>query len=214
MSIRHSGDVAFSDAVKRMQEAKGSRGTIQRMMEKRPWATRLTPEITDFIVQRDSVFLGTANRAGQPYIQHRGGPPGFLHVMDDQTIGFADLAGNRQYITLGNLSENPSALLFLIDYSTRLRVKFWGRARVVEDDPDLVARLQPETRGRAERAILFEVETWDVNCPSHIPVLVDAKAAADAIARRDARIAELEAELVQIKTSPTRRDTPTRERNR
>ena len=209
-------DIVFSDAVKQVQDAKGSRGAIQRMREKRPWPTRLTPEIADFIAQRTSAFLGTANRQGQPYIQHRGGPPGFLHVLDDRTIGFADLAGNRQYITLGNLSENPSAFLFLIDYATRRRVKFWGTAQVVENDPDLIERLRTESRGRAERAILFEIATWDINCPAHIPVLVDASAAADAIAQRDARIAELEAELAKARTSPspTMRGNPPRDRNR
>lgn len=168
------------------------------MTERRPWPNRLTPEIVDFIARRNSAFLGTASREGQPYIQHRGGPPGFMRALDERTIGFADLAGNRQYITIGNLSENPAAFLFLMDYATRSRVKFWGNARVVEDDPDLIARLRPETGGRAERAILFEAATWDINCPAHIPVLVDAAAAAEAIAKRDARIAELQARLAQI----------------
>jgi len=195
-------DIAFSDAVKQVQSAKGSRDAIQRRTDRRPWATRLTPEIADFIAQRNSAFLGTANRKGQPYIQHRGGPPGFLHVLDERTIGFADLAGNRQYITLGNLSENPAAFLFLLDYGARHRVKFWGTARVVEDDPDMLDRLRPETGARAERAILFQVATWDINCPAHIRMLVDAAAAADAIARRDARIAELEDELATF-TTPT-----------
>jgi predicted pyridoxine 5'-phosphate oxidase superfamily flavin-nucleotide-binding protein len=193
-------DIAFSDAVKRVQSAKGSRSAIQRMTERRPWPTRLTPEIEDFIAQRNSAFLGTASREGRPYIQHRGGPPGFLRVLDERTIGFADLAGNRQYVTIGNLSENPSAFLFLIDYGTRRRVKFWGTARVVEGDSDLIDRLRSKTGARAERAIFFEVATWDVNCPAHIPMLVDAAVAADAIAQRDARIAELEAELARFGT--------------
>ena len=198
MDSSHSKDIVFSEAVRRQQSAHGSREAMQRMTERRPWPNRLTPEIVDFIAQRNSAFLGTANREGQPYIQHRGGPPGFMRAIDERTIGFADLAGNRQYITIGNLSENPAAFLFLIDYATRSRVKFWGAARVVEDDPDLIASLKTTTGGRAERAILFEVATWDINCPAHIPVLVDAAAAAEAIAQRDARIAELEARLAQI----------------
>ncbi|MBW8639459.1 pyridoxamine 5'-phosphate oxidase family protein [Hoeflea sp. WL0058] len=198
MDRLHPEDIAFSDAVRKQQSARGSREAIQRMTERRRWPDRLTPEIIDFIAQRNSAFLGTANREGQPYIQHRGGPPGFMRALDERTIGFADLAGNRQYITLGNLSENPAAFLFLMDYATRNRVKFWGKARVVESDPDLIARLRPETGGRAERAILFQVATWDINCPAHIPVLVDAAAAAEAIAHRDARIAELENRLAQI----------------
>ncbi|MEO4044639.1 pyridoxamine 5'-phosphate oxidase family protein [Hoeflea sp. CAU 1731] len=198
MDRSHPEDIAFSEAVRKEQSARGSRESIKRMTERRHWPNRLTPEIIDFIAQRNSAFLGTASREGQPYIQHRGGSPGFMRVLDERTIGFADLAGNRQYITIGNLSENPAAFLFLIDYATRSRVKFWGAARVVEDDPDLVALLRPETGGRAERAILFEVTTWDINCPAHIPVIVDAAAAAEAIAQRDARIAELEARLAQI----------------
>jgi predicted pyridoxine 5'-phosphate oxidase superfamily flavin-nucleotide-binding protein len=217
MKDSHPADIAFSDAVKQVQSVKGSRSAIQRMMQRRPWPTRLTPEIADFIQQRNSAFLGTANRAGQPYIQHRGGPPGFLRALDDRTIAFADLAGNRQYITLGNLSENPSAFLFLIDYGTRRRVKFWGAARVVEDDADLISRLRSATNSRAEHAILFNVATWDVNCPAHIPMLVDAAATAGAIAHRDARIAELEAELARSGTPippTTRGSTAPRNRNR
>jgi predicted pyridoxine 5'-phosphate oxidase superfamily flavin-nucleotide-binding protein len=204
-------DIAFSDAVRQVQSAKGSRDVIERMTQRRSWATRLTPEIAGFIEHRNTAFFGTANREGQPYIQHRGGPPGFLRVLDEQTIGFADLAGNRQYITLGNLSENPAAFLFLIDYATRRRVKFWGTARVVEDDPELIERLATEAKGRTGRAILFEVATWDINCPAHIPVLVDAAAAADAIAQRDARIAQLETELAKFAkpTPPTTRGNGT-----
>ncbi|MCB1482238.1 MAG: pyridoxamine 5'-phosphate oxidase family protein [Rhodobiaceae bacterium] len=204
MNASSPSDIAFTDAVKQVQSAKGSREAIQRMTQRRPWTSRLTPEIVAFVEQRNSAFLGTANRAGQPYIQHRGGPAGFLHVLDERMIGFADLAGNRQFITLGNLSENPAAFLFLIDYATRVRVKFWGKARVVEDDCDLIEHLQPQTRARAERAILFEVAALDINCPSHIPMMVDARVAADAIAQRDARIAELEAALAKS-TAPTSR---------
>ena len=205
MKISTPSDIAYSNAVKQVQSAKGSRDAIKRMTQRQPWATLLTPEIAAFIERRDSAFLGTASREGQPYIQHRGGPAGFLHVLDERTIGFADLAGNRQYITLGNLSENPSAFLFLIDYGTRRRVKFWGTAQVVENDLDLIERLRPGARARAERAVLFEVATWDINCPSHIPMLVDAASAAVAIERRDARIVELETRLARTEsqTFPT-----------
>jgi predicted pyridoxine 5'-phosphate oxidase superfamily flavin-nucleotide-binding protein len=211
MSAPTPSDIAFSDAVRQVQSAKGSRDVIERMTQRRPWATRLTPEIAEFIEHRNTAFLGTANREGQPYIQHRGGPPGFLRVLDEQTIGFADLAGNRQYITLGNLSENPAAFLFLIDYATRRRVKFWGTARVVEDDPELIERLATEAKGRTGRAILFEVATWDINCPAHIPVLVDAATADDAIAQRDARIAQLKTEPAKFAkpTPPTTRGNGT-----
>jgi len=189
-------DIAFSDAVKAVQADKGSRPMFERMAEVRPWSDRLTPDIAGFIAARDSAFLGTASRDGQPYIQHRGGPPGFLKVLDEHTIGFADLGGNRQYITIGNLSENPAVFLFLVDYARGQRVKIWGSARVVEDDPALLDQLRPEGgSGRAERAILFTVATWDINCPQHIPQLIDAATVSAALAERDARIAELEAAL-------------------
>jgi len=140
--------------------------------------------------------MATASADGQPYIQHRGGPAGFLHVLDTRTLGFADFRGNRQYITLGNLAENPKAYLFLIDYAHRRRMKLWGTARVVEDDPALIQALRPEGYpGVPEQAILFTLEAWDANCPQHIPQRFEAADVAAALAQRDARIAELEARL-------------------
>ena len=202
MAVDTPSDIAFSEAVKAQQRAKGSRPMFERMEQERPWADSLTPDLVGFIEAQTSVFLGTASAEGQPYIQHRGGPAGFLQVLGERQIGLADLAGNRQYITLGNLSENPAAFLFLIDYMHRRRVKLWGRARVVEDDPQLLARLRsPEGRGRPERVILFDVETWDVNCPQHIPQRFEAEHVAAAIAARDERIAELEARLARVTRS-------------
>ncbi|MCA0873072.1 pyridoxamine 5'-phosphate oxidase family protein [Seohaeicola saemankumensis] len=196
MDIQTPSDIAFSPAVKAQQSVKGSREIYARVEEKRPWSDTITPDLAQFIGTQTSVFLGTASAAGQPYIQHRGGPAGFLKVLSDRQIGFADLAGNKQYITLGNLSENPQAFLFLIDYSQRRRIKLWGKARVVESDPHLVAQLQTEGgKGRAERAILFDVATWDVNCPQHIPQRFEAEDVAAALASRDERIARLEARL-------------------
>ena len=202
MAVDTPSDIAFSEAVKAQQRAKGSRPMFERMEQERPWADSLTPDLVGFIEAQTSVFLGTASAEGQPYIQHRGGPAGFLQVLGERQIGLADLAGNRQYITLGNLSENPAAFLFLIDYMHRRRGKLWGRARVVEDDPQLLARLRrPEGRGRPERVILFDVETWDVNCPQHIPQRFEAEHVAAAIAARDERIAELEARLARVTRS-------------
>jgi len=201
-------DVAFSRAVKAVQQSKGSREAYARMEARRPWPDRITPDLAQFIDQQTSVFLGTASTAGQPYIQHRGGPPGFLKVLSDRRLGFADLGGNRQYITLGNLSENPRAFLFLIDYEQMRRVKIWGAAQVVEDDPGLLDILRVESgRGSAERAILFDVSAWDVNCPQHIPQRIDAERVATALAAREARIAELEAELERRSAAPTRADS-------
>lgn len=164
------------------------------------WATTITPDLAAFVARQTSVFLATANVAGQPYIQHRGGPPGFLHVLDEKTIAFADFRGNGQFISAGNLAENPKAHLFLIDYSTQKRIKLWGTARVVEDDAALVARLMPpHYKARGEQAILFQVEAWDANCPQQIPQRFEAADVARALEERDRRIAELEAEIARLK---------------
>jgi predicted pyridoxine 5'-phosphate oxidase superfamily flavin-nucleotide-binding protein len=187
-------DVAFSPAVKAIQSARGSREGYARMERRGGWRSEVTPDLAAFIAQQRSLFLATANAEGQPYIQHRGGPPGFLRVLDPETLGFADLAGNRQYITLGNLSENPRAQIFLMDYANRHRVKIWGQARVVEDDPALLALLAPDG-ARADQAIIFRITAWDANCPQHIPQRFEAEDVAAALAQRDARIAALEAEL-------------------
>jgi hypothetical protein len=192
-------DVAFTPAVKAIQARNGSRGAYARMEEGEGWETTITPEVAAFIAAQTSVFLGTANAAGQPYIQHRGGPAGFLRVVDEKTIGFADLRGNRQFITLGNLTENPKAHLFLIDYAQRRRVKIWGEARVVEDQPELLEKLVPASeKSRAERAIMFSVTAWDANCPKHIPQRFEAADVARALEERDRRIAELEKALARL----------------
>lgn len=198
MRVETPSDIAFSPAVKAQQLARGSRDLYDRATSKRPWPDTITPELAAFVAAQNSVFFGTTSADGQPYIQHRGGPPGFLRVVGERTLGFADLAGNKQYITLGNLSENPKAFLFLIDYSQRRRIKLWGTARVVEDDPQLVTQLQTEGPGRPERAILFDIAAWDVNCPQHIPQRCDSQDVAAALAARDARIAHLEARLAKL----------------
>lgn len=196
----YSSDVAFTPSVKTVQSRKGSRNTYERVEANGGWRTRLTPDLAAFVEAQTSVFLGTASRDGQPYIQHRGGPAGFLKVLDDTTIGFADYTGNRQYITTGNLAENARAYLFLIDYAHRRRVKIWGTARVVEDDPELVGRLMPDAyRARGEQAILFSVSAWDMNCPQHIPQRFEAADVAAALSERDRRIAALEAEIAMLR---------------
>ncbi len=195
-----SSDVAFTPAVKALQQRKGSRGGYRRMEEKGGWETTVTPKLAAFLAERDSFFLATASADGQPYIQHRGGAAGFLRVIDEHTLGFADFRGNRQYVSLGNLSENPKAYLFLIDYARRQRIKIWGTARVVEDDPALIERLRPEGyAGTPEQAILFQIAAWDANCPQHIPQLIAAKDVAAALAERDRRILVLEAELARAR---------------
>jgi len=163
------------------------------------WKTSVTPELTAFLSQHDMFYLGTASAEGQPYIQYRGGPPGFLRPLDEQTLGFADFGGNRQYITVGNLSENPRAFIFLMDYAHSRRIKLWGTARVVDDDPALLDRLHdPGYSGKVERAILFQIEAWDLNCPQHIHKRFPQRQVAPVIEELQARIAELELELSQL----------------
>jgi predicted pyridoxine 5'-phosphate oxidase superfamily flavin-nucleotide-binding protein len=195
-----ASDVAFTRTVKAIQARKGSRTAYARMEQGGSWEQTITAELKTEIEAQTSVFLATANADGQPYIQHRGGPAGFLQVLDEHTIGFADFAGNRQYITQGNLEQNPKAQLFLIDYANRRRIKVWGTARVVEGDEALTKRLMPAGyRARAEQVMLFTVLAWDVNCPQHIPQRFEAADVEAAIQSRDRRIAALEAEVARLK---------------
>lgn len=197
-----SSDVAFSDAVKAIQTRKGSRASYAQVEARGGFATTITPDLAGFIAAQRSLFMATANRDGQPYIQHRGGPPGFVRVIDDKTLGFADYLGNRQYISQGNLTDNPKAYLFLIDYMNRRRIKLWGSARIVEGDDELIARLMPEGyRAKPEQVVLFTVSAWDANCPQHIPQRFEAEDVARALAERDETIAALEAEIARLKAS-------------
>lgn len=197
-----SSDIAFTPTVKALQARKGSRDSYARMEARGGWRTTITPDLAAFLAEQTSAFLATVNAEGQPYIQHRGGPPGFLRPLDERTIGLADFAGNRQYISQGNLAENPRAHLFLIDYATRRRIKLWGTARMVEDDPALLARLMPaDYPARGERALLFSIGAWDANCPQHIPQRLEAADVAAALAERDRRIAELTAELARLRVA-------------
>jgi uncharacterized protein len=196
----YASDVAFSQTVKAIQTRKGSRNAYARMEQGGSWGQSITAELKTEIEAQTSVFLGTANSEGQPYIQHRGGPAGFLKVLDEHTIGFADFAGNRQYITQGNLEDNPKAQLFLIDYVNRRRIKVWGTAQVVEGDEALLRRLMlAGYRARPEQVMLFSVGAWDVNCPQHIPQRFEAADVEAAIESRDQRIAALEAEVKRLR---------------
>src|SRR5262245_19819837 len=197
-----STDVAFTSSVKAMQSELGSRAGYARLEAKGGWPTTISPDLAGFIGEARSFYLATANAEGQPYIQHRGGPPGFLRVADEHTLGFADYKGNRQYITTGNLADNPRAYLFIMDYAHRRRIKLWGRARVVADDPALLARLWPEGyEARPEQIILFEVEAWDTNYPQHIPQMFHAEDVGKTVLQFQARIRELEAEVAALKAA-------------
>ncbi len=192
-----TSDVAFTDTVKAIQERKGSRKGYARMEDKGGWSDRVTDDLAAFIAARDSFYLATANADGQPYIQHRGGKPGFLKVLDGKTLAFADFAGNRQYVTQGNLEDNPKAFIFLMDYANRRRVKIWGTARVVEDDAALIQNLTDAdyTDGTPERAVVFEIAAWDVNCPQHIMPRFTEADIARAVQPLHDRIRELESQL-------------------
>ncbi len=199
---QYTSDIAFTPAVKGIQAEKGSRAAYARVEQGSAWETKATPELQEFLQDLDMFYLGTASADGQPYIQYRGGAPGFLKVMDENTLGFADFGGNRQYITLGNLSENPRAFIFLMDYVNSRRIKLWGTARVVDDDPDLLEQLQdPEYPGRVERAILFEIEAWDVNCPQHIHRRLPQATVSPIIESLQVRVRELEEKLARYELS-------------
>jgi predicted pyridoxine 5'-phosphate oxidase superfamily flavin-nucleotide-binding protein len=197
-----SSDVAFSAAVKSLQTQKGSRHAYARMEQNGGWQTLVTPELKQFIEAQTSVFLATASADAQPYIQHRGGPAGFLRVLDERTLGFIDFSGNRQFISSGNLAENPKAQLFLIDYAQRRRIKIWGEASITEASAERVKQMMPpDYKAQAEQVILFRVSAWDVNCPQHIPQRFEASDVSLALAERDQRIQQLEREIASLRST-------------
>jgi predicted pyridoxine 5'-phosphate oxidase superfamily flavin-nucleotide-binding protein len=199
-TLTYSSDVAFTPAVKAIQARKGSRDGYARVEEGGGWRTEIDESLAAFLAEANSFYLATASAEGQPYIQHRGGPKGFIRILDKNTLAFADYSGNRQYISQGNLTENPKAYIFVMDYVHRWRVKLWGEARIVEDDATLLKSLMPKGyRARPEQAFLFRITAWDTNCPQHIPQKFDAADVTAALTARDARIAELEAELAALR---------------
>ena len=204
MSDTSSSDVAFTPAVKAIQARKGSRDAYADVEQRGGWRTEIDADLAARLAEASSLYFATASADGQPYIQHRGGPKGFVKILDKNTLAFADYSGNRQYITQGNLSENPRAYIFVMDYAHRRRVKIWGEARVVDDDPALLKSLMPAGyKARPEQVILFRISAWDTNCPQHIPQKFDAADVAAALASREARIAELEAEVAALRGAGT-----------
>jgi uncharacterized protein len=205
----YSSDVAFTPAVKAIQTRKGSREAYARVEEHGGWRTEIDEKLAGFLANTNSFYMATATRDGQPYIQHRGGPKGFIKILDKTAIAFTDYAGNQQYLTQGNLTENPKAHIFIMDYAHRRRAKIWGEARVVEDDPALTQALMPKGYGaRPEQVIVFKISAWDTNCPQHIPQKFDALDVAAAMAEasakieeRDAKIKQLEAEIAKLKSA-------------
>lgn len=205
----YPSNVAFTDSVKSAQQQRGSRDAYARVEQSGGWQTEVTPALRAFIAERDSFYLGTATRDGQPYIQHRGGPKGFLRIVDANTLAFADFAGNAQYVSVGNLDENDKAFIFLMDYANRRRIKIWGTASYTEDDLSLLTKLGDDTYdGRVERAIVFRIHAWDVNCPQHIEPRFTEEDLAPMVSEYERRIRELEAEL-QRRNDPG--DAPTQD---
>lgn len=192
-------DIAFTPAVKAEQARRGSRDGYQKQLERQDWQDRITPELAKFLAQRDSFYMATVSETGHPYIQHRGGPRGFVRVVDEVTLGFADFSGNRQYITTGNLAGSNKVHLFFMDYANSQRIKLWGRAQITED-PEITAKLTvPSYKARIERAILIDVDAWDVNCPQHIPSLYPEDVIAHITAKMGQQIAALQAENAELK---------------
>lgn len=206
----YASDVAFTESVKQIQRERGSRKSYERLEQQRGgFASAITPEVAAYIAERESAYLATANAVGQPYVQHRGGAPGFIRVLDPQTLAFADFTGNRQYITTGNLAENNRAFLFLMNYAAGERIKIWGHARVVTGDPQLLAQLvDPHYDGRVEQAIVFNVTAWDANCSQHIPKFIRAEPAERAIEVLRRRVRYLETTLRDAKVAFVLEDEP------
>jgi len=216
---RPISDIAFTSVVKQAQEKRGSRKAYAKMEQQGrqgPWQDVITSELGEFIAERDSLYLGTASADGQPHVQHRGGPKGFIKVLDEHTLAFADFAGNAQYISLGNLSENNKAFIFLMDYPNRLRIKIWGTAEFIENDPELLAKVVDTSyEARPERVLLFHVQAWGPNCTQHIQQRFTIEEMAPAIKKLEERIAELEEinaslvkQLAQSNPKPTDRELP------
>jgi len=167
--LKYTSDIAFTTSVKAIQEKNHSRGSYARMEQSGGWQSEITPSLTQFLNTIDSFYLSTSNASGQPYTQHRGGPKGFLKALDNKRLAFADFFGNKQYISIGNLSENNKAFIFLMDYPNKTRIKIWGTAEVIDDDKELLNSLSDSSyKARVERAIIFTVKAWDVNCRQHI----------------------------------------------
>jgi uncharacterized protein len=202
MKQQPSSDVAFSPTVKAVQDERGSRAAYARVERGGGFETLVTDDLADFLAEIDTGFLATVSADGQPYVQHRGGPRGFIRALDDHTLAFLDFAGNRQYVSTGNLRDDERVCLFLIDYARRRRIKVWGTARAVPATPELLAALAlPGYRARVEQVVLITVTAWDVNCPQHIPQKLDAAEVAGVIDQLRARIAELEAENQRLQAA-------------
>jgi predicted pyridoxine 5'-phosphate oxidase superfamily flavin-nucleotide-binding protein len=204
--MTNNSELVFPPAVRRAQAERGTAQLYAKKVE-HGFPSTVTPEFAAFIAEQDTAFLATASADGAPYIQHRGGPKGFIKVIDERTLGFADYRGNKQFITLGNLSENDRAYLFLLDFSRRQRIKLWGRARVVENDDALTAELFDHGyKAKPERVILFTVQAWDVNCSQHITARMTVPEVEGLLGTVQERIAALQAENAALRAALAERE--------
>ena len=187
-------ELAFTPNVQAVQSAQGSRRAYERFEHGEDHHDTLGPQEASFIGTRDSFYMATVSETGWPYIQHRGGPRGFLKVLDERTIGFADFRGNRQYISVGNLKSDDRIALFLMDYANKARLKILGRARIADaTDEEILKRLViPEYRAPVERGMLIRVEAFDWNCPQHITQRFTLTEVQAAVGPLRTRIEELE----------------------
>ncbi|WP_412553462.1 pyridoxamine 5'-phosphate oxidase family protein [Shimia sp. MIT1388] len=191
-------EIAFTEAVKRHQEEAGSRASYARMAAREDYNNRLGPHEAQFIAARDSFYMATVSETGWPYMQHRGGPAGFLKVLDERRLAFADYRGNRQYVSLGNLSQNDRVSLFFMDYPNQTRLKLLGRVRVIAPEEEaLLAQLSPREgyRARVERGFEITVDGFDWNCPQHITPRYSRAEVEGEFLRLQNRIRELEEQL-------------------
>lgn len=211
----NNAEIVFPPAAQRAQAKRGSARAYAGKVES-GFPNTITPDLAAFIAERDTAFLATVSEAGAPYIQHRGGPKGFIKVIDEHTLGFADYAGNRQYITISNLEGNTRAFLFLLDFATRTRIKLWGKARVVEADDALIEKLFDKGyRAKPQRVVLFTLDAWDINCSQHITprftqaeILEATQALQERIAAVEAENAELKTRLIQMSVEQSAAATP------
>lgn len=194
-----ASEIIFSPSTRAQQSRRGSRLMYERRDRPDGFPDQVTPDLARFVGGARSFYLATASADGQPYIQHRGGQPGFLRVIDEKTLGFADFGGNRQYITLGNLDDNPRAFIFLMDYAHQVRIKLWGWAEAVENDDALLSRLSEGAQAAPQRSILFHLEAWDRNCPQHIPQLIPIEAVEALMRDNSEKVASLEAEIAALR---------------
>jgi len=197
--MRYTSDIVFTPAVKRFQEQFKSRNSYARMEQFGGWNTKVSKDLESFLEGMDSFYFGSANSDGQPYIQHRGGEKGFLKVIDNETLAFADFSGNKQYISIGNLSENNKATIFLMHYASKTRIKIWGTA-YVDTDETLINSLRDENySAKIERVIVFKVKAWDVNCKQHIKQRFTADEIKHITEPLETKIKTLETTIKQLK---------------